>query len=183
MYKKGLFLNPKNSQDETPEWRRAVNEVYRLSAKGKTETEIVTKTKLDVHLVKRILEDDSIADKHARRIYADKVPTIEKIIGSSLHVLNKTMGEIATKESMRKKMIRNVKDLELLKNVVKDLNILLRLELDKSTENVAIGGSVNHAHTYEQTRVAIQELRKVDPVFDYPELPEPPKKEGSDVTE
>lgn len=175
MYKKGLFLNPKNSEDETPEWRRAVNEVYRLSAKGKTETEIVTKTKLDVHLVKRILEDDTIADKHARRMYSEKIPTIEKIIGSSLHVLNKTMGEIATKETVRKKMIRNVKDLELLKNVVKDLNILLRLELDKSTENVAIQGKV--AHSYQDTRVALQELKKIDPVFgdSYPELPPPPK--------
>lgn len=179
MYKKGIFLNPKNSEDETPEWRRAVNEVYRLSAKGKTDVEITAKTKLDMHLVKRILEDDTIADKHARRMYSEKIPTIEKIIGSSLHVLNKTMGEIATKETVRKKMIRNVKDLELLKNVVKDLNILLRLELDKSTENVAIQGKVSHS--YQETRAAIQELKKIDPVFDYPELPEPPK--GTDVPE
>lgn len=178
-YKKNLFLNPKNSVDETPEWRRAVNEVYRQSAKGRSEDQIVASTKLDVHLVKRILEDDTIADKHARRMYSDKIPTIEKIIGSSLHVLNKTMGEIATKETVRKKMIRNVKDLELLKNVVKDLNILLRLELDKSTENVAIQGKVSHS--YQETRAAIQELKKIDPVFDYPELPAPPKE--PDVTE
>lgn len=165
------LLGPKPKFDETPEWRRTVHQVLRLSERGQSEEQIINKLKLDTHVVRRILEDDEIKDKYAKTLFDKKVPTIQQIIGSSLSVINHVMVNLVNDEYYRDTMVKNLNDVKMLKDLVKDLNILLRLEFNQSTQNVAVSGG---GQKYEQTRVAIQELKKIDQVFEYPDLPELP---------
>lgn len=88
---------------------------------------------------------------------------MQDIVGMGLEMLRDTLKECVLDSEMRRQMIgSSVKDLAALTKVVGDLNLLLRLEEGKSTQNVAVNKS------YQDTRHALQTLAKVDPVFSYP---------------
>ena len=159
---------PRLRFDRTPEWRTLVEKAFKLKEQGMDVEHIATTLKADPHAVMRILEDENEAKQYATRTWNEKIPTIKNIIGLSLNALNETLKDIAVDDSLRKIMLAKVSDIAQLTKVVVDLNMLLRLELNQSTENKAI----SHQHSYEQTRVALQELKKVDPIFEYTALPE-----------
>lgn len=153
---------------ETPGWRDVVKKVQKLNASGMTEDAIFDVVRTDRHVIRKILKDEALAEKYAADVFAAKVPKIQEIISLSLESIHQTLKDIATNEDVRREMIKRASDVGALVKAVTDLNTLLRLELGKSTQNVEV-----HNHSYQKTREAIQELKKVDPVFDYPELPEP----------
>lgn len=164
--------------DQRPEWQRLIAQVKTLEDGGMAFEEIKALIKADHHAVKRILEDEQIADQYCALLFSQKTPTIESIIGLSLRSINLTLIDLAKDDKLRKEMLGSVRALQTLTAIVKDLTILNRLELGKSTNNVE--QKVSHTHTYEQTRVAIQDLSKKDPVFSYPELPTPPSEKLDD---
>lgn len=102
-------------------------------------------------------------------IFKDKVPALKEIVGSTLLQVKKAIEELNDPE-IRSKMIRSIADVKNLAAIATDLNTLLRLELGQATENIQVA-----QFSYQQTRVVLQELAKKDPVFEYPQLPEPAK--------
>jgi len=153
----------------TVAWQNLVENVSELKKKGLTHDEIVIIVKQDKSVINRILEDDNIADINARLLFEkQKVPLIKDLVQCSLGIMKKTLAEIAANDNLRRRFISKTSDIALFQKTIESLNTLLRLELGKSTQNIE-----THAHTYESTRIAVQELKKIDPVFAYPDLPPP----------
>lgn len=100
-------------------------------------------------------------------LFKDKVPALKKIVEDSLAALGEALAELRDPE-IRAKILCDAKSMKALAGVVADMNGLLRLELGQSTENVQ-----QVSYSYQQIRVGLQELAKMDPVFEYPKLPEP----------
>ena len=157
---------------QTPEWLETVDKVKKFQERGYGWEEIVQFTKFKDHVVKRIMEDETIAAELARENYKKKIPTIKEIVGLGLSQLRDTMKEIAADPELRRQLLSTAKDIGTFAKVVTDLNTLLRLELGESTQNVS-----SISRNFQETRVVLQELKKKDPIFDYPELAEPVKEE------
>jgi len=145
---------------ETPEWQRNVSTVLALKKRGMTEDQICVLTQIEQSRVGRILEEEEVNKAIIRDQWEQKVPVMRDIIGMGLNGIKETLKEMADPE-VRKAMIRGIPDLAALTKIVEQLNMLLRLEEGKSTQNIAT------QHTYHETRVALQELSKIDPVFEY----------------
>ena len=157
---------------QTPEWLETVDKVKKFQERGYGWEEIVQFTKFKDHVVKRIMEDETIAAELAWENYKKKIPTIKEIVGLGLSQLRDTMKEIAADPELRRQLLSTAKDIGTFAKVVTDLNTLLRLELGESTQNVS-----SISRNFQETRVVLQELKKKDPIFDYPELAEPVKEE------
>jgi len=147
---------------ESPEWHRQVQQVLKLKERGFDETQTIEITQLPQTEVKRILEEEEVNREIIKKQWEQKVPIMRDIIGMGLNGIKETLKEMADAE-VRRKMIRTVNDLGALTKVVESLNTLLRLEEGKSTANIETHKTV----TYRETRNALDELAKVDPVFDY----------------
>lgn len=159
--------------DKTREWKKVVDRVLDLKERGKPIEYIVEKTRADVSIVRRILEDENFAEMRAKEVFERKVPVLQDILGLGLACLNTTLKEMANSDEVRKQYLGSVSDIHKLAATLKEVNTLIRLELGESTQNISL--KQHTTHSYQDTRVAIQELKKIDPVFDYPELPSPPE--------
>lgn len=162
-----LFIPEKGDTERSRDWRLLVEKVQKCKEQGLPEHMIVNLVKTNTTIVKRILEDDKMADEAAREVFEKKIPTIKNIQMLSLGLINQTLKDMACDDELRKTMISKISDLGVLTKVISDLNTLMRLDLGQSTQNVVV-----HQHSYQETRELLQELKKKDPVFDYPELPE-----------
>lgn len=116
-------------------------------------------------LVRKIIEDEEVNKTIIKRQWDEKVPIMRDIVGMGLNGIKECLKEMAD-PARRQEMIRHVADLKALTGIVESLNMLLRLEDGKSTQNVAVN------RNYQETRVVLQDLSKVDPVFSYPQIPE-----------
>jgi hypothetical protein len=169
-------LKAESESENSPAWQQKVESVMKLQVKGHTVNEIIALTEIDERTVRRITKQEVFADgvqeikqKITKEAFKGKVPVIKDIISRSLTAIQETLMTFEN-EDVRKEMLSRPADIQALTKVVSDLNNLLRLELGESTQNIAI-----KSNSYQETRVVLQELRKIDPVFDYPELPAPPK--------
>lgn len=151
---------------ETPEWQDQVNRVLKLKERGFDEQQTIEITQIAPREVRRIIEEEHVNCEIIKKQWAEKVPVMRDIIGMGLNGIKETLKEMADPE-VRRKMIPRITDLKALTGIVESLNLLLRLEEGKSTQNVL---TVNR--TYQETRTVLQNLAKVDPVFSYPQLPE-----------
>lgn len=163
--KEKLNLNWKAS----PEWQKKVDAVVALKKRGFGEEAIVAVAQVPGMEVRRILEDEEITKEIAVAGYEGQIDLMKDIIGMGLEALSQALKDIVTDGDVRRSVFKKVSDLAAMKNIVQDLSMLVRLQEDKSTENVHI----HNTRSYEDTRLAIQQLKKSDPVFDYPELPPP----------
>lgn len=155
---------------ERPEWRRKVEAVAALKKRGFTEDAITHIAEVPAMEVTRIIEDETTAREIARENYQNQVPLMKDIIGMGLEALGRCLKEIVTDDGVRREVLARVSDMTAMKNIIQDLSMLVRLEEGKSTQNVAVS-----QRSYQETRIAIQELKRMDPVFEYPDLPEPIK--------
>lgn len=152
--------------EDKPEWRRKVDHVTRLKIAGYDVNTITTLTGYVPMEVNRIFEDDRVNRAIAKKNFEEAAPTIKDIIGLGLNALKATLEEMVD-ENVRRKMIGNVRDLASLTKVIGDLNNFLRIDQGQSTMNLE-----THSKSFQETRHVFQELRKKDPVFDYPQIPE-----------
>jgi len=150
-----------------PEWQKKVRTVMNLKEKGFDEQQIQMVTQFEPIEVRRIVQDEKVALATAKENFKSKIPVIKDIVGMGLDAIRETLKTLNDPE-VRTTMLANVRDLATLTRVVTDLNTLLRLEQGQSTENIS-----SVSHSFQETRMVLQELKKKDPVFDYPELPEP----------
>lgn len=156
--------SPKIHWKETPEWQDQVRKVLKLKERGFDVEQTVEIAQISPMHVRRILEEEEVNCEIIRQQWEGKVPLMRDIIGMGLNGIREVLKEMVDPE-IRSKMIRHVADLKALTGIVESLNILLRLEEGKSTQNVAVNRS------YQDTRVVLQDLAKVDPVFSYPQIP------------
>lgn len=148
---------------DAPDWKKQVNTVLACRERGLEEDQIIALTQYDPHAIRRIIEDETIAEERAKKNFAEKVPVIKDIVGMSLEVIRETLKEMCADPEFRRQMVENAKALTSLTGVIKDLNELLRLDQGQSTANVAM-----ESRGYQETRIAIQNLKTLDPVFEYP---------------
>lgn len=155
-------------------WEEKVRIVAHCYLKGFTVDEIVAKHDIPTQQVVRILAQDEfkkgmkrVEEKVTEETLKDKLPLLKKITGDALSVLSGLIEKLQDDENYRMMMITNVRDLKALGDVATQVNGLLRLEKGQSTENIAI-----QQNSYQETKVLIDDLRKVDPVFEWPQLPE-----------
>lgn len=112
--------------------------------------------------VSRIIEDEEINRDIIRATWEKKTPIMRDVVGMGLDLLRETLAEMTLDSGLRRDMLGGMRDIQALSKVIADLNLLLRLEEGKSTQNVAVNRS------FQDTRHALQNLAKVDPVFSYP---------------
>ena len=149
-----------------PEWQKKVHTVMNLKEKGFDEQQIQMVTQYEPIEVRRIVQDEKVALAVAKENFKSKIPVIKDIVGMGLDAIRETLKALGDPE-VRATMLANVRDVATLTKVVTDLNTLLRLEQGQSTENIS-----TVSHSFQETRMVLQDLKKKDPVFDYPELPE-----------
>lgn len=152
---------------QTPEWRDKVQKVMSLKQRGFDEKQIAAVSLIPCMEIERIMEDETNFRAVAKANYEKKIPLLQDVLGSGLEIIRQCFKELQDPE-VRRRMITKVSDIAAVKTVVNDVAMLLRLEEGKSTQNVA--SSVTH--NYQNTRKALSDLRKMDPIFDYPVLPE-----------
>jgi len=162
---------PKIHWRETPEWQDQVRKVLKLKERGFDIEQTIEISQIEPMRVRRIIEEEEVNCAIAKKQWDEKIPVMRDIIGMGLNGIKECLKEMAD-PMVRKEMIRHIGDLKALTGIVEALNLLLRLEEGKSTQNVAVNRS------YQDTRVVLQNLAKVDPVFSYPQIGD-----GSDETQ
>jgi hypothetical protein len=159
------LLPKKVSFRETPEWQRNVSTVLALKKRGFDESQINAVSQLDHMVVRKILEEEEVNKVLIKEAWANKTVLMRDVVGMGLNGIKEVLKEMIDPE-VRRQMIRGIPDLAGLTKIVEQLSMLLRLEEGKSTSNIAT------QHTYQETRIALQELSRIDPVFEYnKELP------------
>lgn len=147
---------------ESPEWKSKVEKVNSLKKAGYQESIIATILDAPPMEVIRIVEDEERTKALAKKNYEEKIPVMKEIVGMGLEAINKTLREIICDDDKRQKLLKDIGSIVAMKNLVKDLEMLVRLSEDKSTGNIAV------AYKHD-TQATIEHLKKIDPVFDYTE--------------
>ena len=142
---------------------------------GKSIAEISAYVQLPLAYVQEFFDKGSIKqvvidarDRLESELFKEKIPALKKLVSMGLEILVKSLEEINKNEELRKTMVKSMKDIKDLEQIVSGVNGHLRLEEGKSTMNLETKSS-----NYQETRVALMELAKQDPVFEYPKLPAP----------
>lgn len=92
--------------------------------------------------------------KITEELFKDKIPMMKNIVGVSLH---KTLAFLKDFEPS------TIDDVRALALVFKDIQMMLRLDMGQSTENIAVQHSGNY--TVEQTQKLLVDLQTKDKIF------------------
>lgn len=99
------------------------------------------------------------------QVYKDKAPVLENIVQLTLTNIQEFLVALSADEEKKRNLtVRDIKDLATIST---HLNEVLRLELGKSTQKVEVA-----QYSYNKVQVVLDDLRKIDPVFEYPLLQE-----------
>lgn len=151
--------------------------VRRFQNEGLSVRQIAERTGLSygeignvVHTQKTALKAANIAESVKEKLFEEKVPVLEAIADRSLIGLLEWVDSFM-RCGLHKKM--DVTDANKLTNIVERLHTMFRLELGKSTSNVAVAITDSKL---SMERV-LRELKKPaaeggDPFIEYPALPE-----------
>jgi hypothetical protein len=101
------------------------------------------------------------------KVYKEKIPLVESIVGLSLTNLQTYLENLS--QHPEQLFSLSPRDASSLAAMAIKLNEMLRLELGKSTQNIDV--NVTAKQSLEVTVNALQKLKAVDPVFEYPEMP------------
>lgn len=102
-------------------------------------------------------EAQKIRQNITEEVYKEKVPLMQDIVGLSLSKLKDWLMALQPED------IESPKDAQSLANIASSIENLARLELGKSTVNVAI--EAHATYTIEQTQQLIADWSKKDKVF------------------
>lgn len=119
----------------------------------------LTTTRVAKAVKKQKLKEEAkkIRQEITEEIYKEKVPLMQDIVGLSLQKLKDWLQRLTPDD------IQGPKDAQCLANIATSIENLNRLELGKSTVNVAI--EAHATHTIEQTQNLLTEWSKKDKVF------------------
>lgn len=159
----------KNKKDEA-----IIKHWLRLSSNGLVGWGLISRVAYDLRLsTKRVeqcakkanllQEAKAIKQEVKNEIFRDKVPLLKDIVNLSLNSVKEFLTELAqTPERLHALSLIEVKNLA---SIGVDLNEMLRLEMGQSTQNIEVV-----QYSYNETKVMLEDLKKIDPVFEYPEL-------------
>jgi hypothetical protein len=164
----------KKKVDKNQIWEQKIALVLKGKLAGMSVNQMIAQFEIPERTIIRIMAEDEFK-KGMKRVEAevvretlkDKLASLEEVASLSLSQIIETLKEIKENPEYKALMITGVRDLAALGKLATDMNTLLRLELGKSTQNVS-----TVSRNYQETRVVLQDLKKKDPVFEYPELPE-----------
>lgn len=129
-----------------------------------------------IHLVAKkanlIIESKKFQSEVKEEVLKDKVPILKEIVGTSLTAVQEYLVELGTNKERLHSL--SVSEMKGLADVAKSLNELLRLELGQSTQNVQVV-----QYSFNEAKVMLEDLRKIDPVFEYPALDHDEPKEAN----
>lgn len=163
------------SVDEAKE-RDVVDAWHRMAALGFATSDILAQvgrqTGIKVRKVRAIALKHNIIEQGRQlhkeikeEVLKDKIAILKNIVGTSLSTLKEYLDELSRdKERLHSLRVSEAKGLS---DVAKNLNELLRLELGQTTQNVQVV-----EYSYNETKVMLEDLKKMDPVFEYPALGE-----------
>lgn len=125
----------------------------------------VTQRRVERCLAKSGLKAEATQLREAitEEVYKGKVPFLKEVVGLSLNVVKDFLVDLTTNQD--KKDAMTAQDAKHITNIAKDLNELLRLELGEATQNIHVV-----QHTLAETKIVLEDLRKKDKIFDYPEI-------------
>lgn len=145
----------------------------KLTMEGLNPNQICARTDIPVAQIMYFLEKKDFKEGMKKieksvieETFKDKIPLLKKIVGCSLHLTSEFLMRMCEDEDFKASQLKSLSDVRELSKLAVDLNTLQRLELGQSTQNLEVV-----SHSYQQTKVIIDDLRKKDPVFEYPELP------------
>lgn len=160
---------PARKLRQTPSRSWEIDRIIALNDAGLNIPQIAGKMRIKHSVVADIVKKNNVEkgrDKIKKEVLRDKVTLLKDIVGQSLEVTKEYLDEMKDPE-VRKIRMRTPSDMAQFALVATKLNEMLRVELGESTQNIA----VVH-YTVEQTRKILSDLKKTDPVFEYPELDE-----------
>lgn len=163
MPRKKSKLDP--AWQEKSDWQEKVKKVNVMKKAGYSEDLIANVIQVPTMEVTRIIEDEERTRALATENYKQKIPKMKDIIGYGIEMLTKSLHELVQDDAKRKELLATVGDLVKMKDLIKDMELLVRLSENKSTNNLAIAANA---------RETIEAVKALDPVFSYPELPPPP---------
>lgn len=153
-------------------WKRNAELVMEICLKedGLSVAEIAQRANLSPTVVKAIVSRAALRkEAEAKRkeitqaVMVEKVPLLKEIVGLSLTTVKEFL-ETLSKDEDRKADL-TVADVKGLATIGKELNEMLRLELGQATQNVQVV-----QYSYTEAKNLLDNLRKLDPVLEYPEL-------------
>lgn len=106
---------------------------------------------------------DALFENVKEAVFEDKVPILKDIIGLTLNQVKDSLEYLSQDEERKARL--SPRDIRDLTGIARELNDLLRLELGQSTVNIQ-----STTQTHQSVHVILDDLRKIDPVFEYPEL-------------
>lgn len=161
---------PEPSWQEGAEWQDKVRKVNIMMKAGYTEDLIASVIQAPPIEIRRIIEDEERTRDLATKNYKEKIPKMKDIIGMGIELLTETMKELVQDNSRRQELLQSVGDLVKMKDLIKDMELLVRLSQNQSTNNIAVAQSAQEV---------IAAVKAIDPVFSYPELPHPENPEDA----
>lgn len=161
---------PEPSWQEGAEWQDKVRKVNIMMKAGYTEDLIASVIQAPPIEIRRIIEDEERTRDLATKNYKEKIPKMKDIIGMGIELLTETMKELVQDNSRRQELLQSVGDLVKMKDLIKDMELLVRLSQNQSTNNIAVAQSAQEV---------IAAVKAIDPVFSYPELPPPENPEDA----
>lgn len=142
-----------------------VEQILFLTDKGFALDKIASATQMNPLEVQRIVEERATYKRSLVDNYKKKLPTLKEAIAIGIDGIRDRLEEML-KPTSRLETLKKISDVRNLVAIIKELNELVRLEQEQSTENIRA-----ETRSYSTTRHVIQELQKMDPVFAYPDLP------------
>lgn len=158
------------SWQEGAAWQEKVKKVNIMMKAGYSEELIASVIEAPPMEIRRIIEDEQSTRALATKNYQEKIPKMKDIVGMGIELLTETMKELVQDDLKRQMLLQSVGDLVKMKDLIKDMELLVRLSENKSTNNLAIAATA---------RETIEAVKALDPVFSYPELPPPENPEDA----
>lgn len=146
--------------ERSPEWVRTIERVQACKARGMDERQITTLMGIDIHAVRRIIEDDIHTQKIAVEGFNARIEIAKSVMGLGLDIMLKRMKELHRNDELRDDLLGSVKSMKTFTDMLTALNTIVRLEEGKATSHIA-----SETRTVEDTQAAVAQLKDVDVIF------------------
>lgn len=113
--------------------------------------------------IMKTLVNKTVDDYVENKFSYDKSPVSEEIVVSGLSSMKEFMKELEDPQ-IRKLRLSTIQDAKALSSIIKEQNEILRVEQGKANSFVKHEVELS----LDQTKKVFSDLRRIDPVFDYP---------------
>lgn len=141
--------------------------IKQLSSLLQVSEKVVTHRVRSANLSKKA---DKMIQEIKEEVYGPKIPILKEIVDMTLEQVRDALVLLGQDQERKSKF--SPRDIRDLASVGRELNELMRLEMGQSTQNInKVTSSTQNVH------VLLEDLRKIDPIFEYPETIEMKKED------